>query len=360
MRKIGKYCANVLGWMIFIGFTVQIVLGMLWMYNAFAGLRGFGEGIVCVGQIVLAGGAAFYFLHSIGVRRRWLKFFGSLAVITFPMTMQCHVAMGIQSVVSSLLLFMSGWMIGDGGKGKFRYRLLLFLVAAGLVLGTDRTYQGKRGIAVCIASRFAWTTLMQTQLFWPQEYRDEIPLYIVLQSSYEADGIQRILAPYLRESLGEKEAGKTLRELSSLAWRWYKRRILKEITWDVAGYTVPPLVVPLQLKGRAYDSYTGINYRDILRPNPRLGRAYMDYGCWWFKMGLAITVLLFLGDPRSLRFRNAVTAILIGGLMVVVYTMGGAGCMDYRNTAYILCVWLAVMVKIAGRSLGLSGGQIDG
>lgn len=52
MQKFLERGAAVLGRVIFIGFSIQVALGILWMCNAFVRLDSFGEGIVCVGQMV--------------------------------------------------------------------------------------------------------------------------------------------------------------------------------------------------------------------------------------------------------------------------------------------------------------------
>ena len=83
MRKLSGHCAAVCGRVIFIGFSNQIVLGIIWMCNAFARLDSAGEGIVCVCQTAVLGGAVYFFAGPLRG-----SVFGALSVLTFPMVMQ--------------------------------------------------------------------------------------------------------------------------------------------------------------------------------------------------------------------------------------------------------------------------------
>lgn len=405
MRKMRGHVTAVLGRVIIIGFGIQIVLGMLWMCSAFASLPGLREGIVCVGQIALAGCAGHFFLRSAGVGRGWLRLFGSLALVTFPMLMQCHMTADVRSVTASLILLetacviratgrpesryfwwaalgfwmLAGLLLGEyfyfgavpvifllvkwsfdpGQRGAIWRQIVLAAAVGGIIAGAGSFYQERQRPEACIASRFAWTTLYQTYSGWQEEWKDQIGYGTMVEACYEAVGIEKIMLPRLEETVGTGEAGRLMLEISGAAWRRDASRILKEIAWDELGYALPPAVLPLQLQGRAYDSYSGVNYRQILQPAPRLGKGYMDYSCWWFQTGLVLGALMLLLQPRPMDWKRILTALLTGGLMVSWYTMRGAGQMDYKNTAYVLCLWIGGMIVTAARGLGLSGGDAD-
>lgn len=360
MRRILNCGAAILSRVVFIGFGIQIVLGILWMWNAFAALQEASEGIICVGQLLLAAAAAYFFLHGAGMRQIWQRVFGVLAIITFPMNMQCHMAVGIRSVCSSVLLLMVSGIIYVCRQKRIWYQLILAAAAGGIISLAVLYLQEERSITGCIASRFAWSTLWNTYDSWTEECREQISIEQMRDSSYEAAGIKEIMLPQMVEAVGKKETDRLLMEISKTAWRQHASVLLKQMTWDAAGYTLPPIIVPMQLKGRAYDSYTGANYRQLLQSAPRLGKMYMGYGCRWFTTGLAVTALLLLCNVRGANLRWFGTAFLAGALPVFLYTMRGAGQMDYRDTGYLLCVWLAVMVSAAGRGMELPGGESDG
>ncbi|MDE6699450.1 MAG: hypothetical protein K2K10_00315, partial [Acetatifactor sp.] len=213
MQKLLEHCAAVLGRVIFIGFGIQIALGILWMCNAFARLERPGESIVCVCQIAALGAAVYFFAGSVRGR-----VFAVLSVLTFPMVLQCLVIPDMRVFASALLISETGcvlrameqregrrflyaglcaWLAasllrgeylyigavpmvfswlsdcvrfsrnrGDGeGAGRRQrrkgllYRLLLLCAVAGLAAGIGSFYQSREKLLTHLTSRVVWTTL---------------------------------------------------------------------------------------------------------------------------------------------------------------------------------------------------------
>lgn len=436
MRKFPEYCAAVLGRVIFIGFGVQIVLGILWMCNAFARLDSLGEGIVCVCQIAALGAAVCFFAGAVRGRA-----FAVLSVLTFPMVTQCLVQPDMRVFASALLLVETGcvlrvmeqrerglfWYAGlcawlaaallrgeylfigavpmvflllydcvhavrsrrerrenapkgldgirreSGQNGQMLrsllYRLLLLCAVAGLAAGIGSFYQKREKLLTHMTSRVAWTTLYNTYADLPDETKKLIKYRDMVESTYEATGIETVLRPSLEKQLGEREAEAVLRALIRTVWQKNKGQILKETVWDMAGYLAAPAVLPLQLRGRAYESYSGSNYLQILKPAPRLGRFYMDYGCKWFMAVslLGLWTVLALGAARCLSggrilrdgsfWRKAGLLSVTALGMSAGYTLSGAGRMDYKNTLFVLCVWVLWAASAGAR--GVMGGKPD-
>lgn len=372
MQAILKHCTAVLGRFIFIGFSVQIVLGILWMCNAFAGFNGPGEGIVCVGAVLLFGGVVWFAKGGLCQNsKRWKDLFAVLAVLTFPFVMQCMVKPDVRLLVAAVLLFYLGYLgrcFDRWKEGKGKEKIVLFmglvLMTGGLTVGTDVLQNGWTPISTRLTERMVWTTLYDTYAGLPQELRESVDYHKMVESTYEATGMREQFVPSLIEELGEEQAAEMLGQFRVTAWQLNKKQILKEIFWDAAGYSVSPVVVELQLAGRAYDSYTGMNYRELLLPAPKLGKLYTDYSCWWF--GIALVAVAFahvlrfwgekaLNEKKALIGKKAsmekkryvlgkwlVAATVCMG-MVAYYALDGAGRMDYKNTLLVLCIWLLWM-----------------
>lgn len=398
MQKIPEHCAAVIRRVIFIGFGVQIVLGILWMCNAFAGLDSPGKGIVCVGQIVLLSASLCLLLQSVGPKRAEARCFLILFVLTFPMVMQCLVMADVRVLTAALLLTQVGcvlrllyspqqgkdrvfsalaagcWLVAGLIQSEFLWfglipmlfymllgekeghaqkilhvqrKVLLTLATAGLIVGIGSFYRSPADFTAIAADRMSWTTLYLDYKSLPGEYQERINYGDMVDSTYEATGVEDILLPSLVESFGEQEARAVLKELVSLAWKDYRSRIVKEIIWDLAGYTVPALVVPMQLRGRAYESYTGVNYRQLLQAAPRLGKYYLHYSCWWFLTALALRVAVWLLEERHIERKKFSLIGITAIFCVLYYAMSGAGKMDYKNTLFVNCVWLIWLASAA-------------
>ncbi len=445
MKKAAVWVLKLLKSVIFIGFGIQTVLGIVWMCRNFMSFQEFGESAVyaqssrnfifdeytgvlypvflllaegveavirlpyyCVLYAVQLGAAfvsAWLFLREIVFRREESKksrtklwcIFGSLAVVTLPAAMQCHLAVLPNSLASSffLLELLSGFMLMRGKKESFLTMpvfwmlctllmpeylvigivpvmfVLLYLlaakkgirqagillagiaVAAGLSVGIQ-TLTGEQGYygrvekspAFAAARRFAWTNLMDTYGEWPEEVRSAVDYGAVKESSFYPANMESIFGSLMEEALGREQAQEFFWELAGIGWEGNRREILHDIAWDGFGYVFSPIALQMQLTGRGYDAYSGRNYEIMRNDTPVLSRIYMDYGCWWFGAALCLTVVLqlmlwcFLGKRPV---KRAVWAVLLPviscGAAAFWYTMRGAGMMDYKLTVFINCLW---------------------
>lgn len=393
MQDFLERCTAIVRRVLFIGFGIQIVLGILWMCNAFVRWDSLGEGIVCVMEMAALGGAvAFLLKRGQGLA---LGLFEVLGVLTFPMVLQCLMEPNMRVFASALLLLQTGavlravksrtdrefwvawgtslvaWMtagllmreylyfgmvpmvvglfcIGRSKRKNLWNHIVLVLATAGMIFGVGSFYQERARLMPCLVSRISWTTLYDSYDQMSEERNSLINYNKMIDSTYDVAGIEEVLIPSLERKLNKEELEELLRELMATSWRNNKKRILKEIAWDMAGYTAAPMVLPMQLQGRAYDSLSGINYRQILLPAPRLGKLYMDYGCWWFVVALALRAAMALiarrRPPRAVFMAWTLTAFT----MAFGYTMSGAGKMDYKNMLFILCGWLVWVVAAMG------------
>lgn len=398
MQKIPKHCTAVMRGVIFIGFAVQIVLGILWMCNVFAGLHSPGRGVVCAGEIAALAAAVCFVSGGVTRQNPVKTCFVVLSVLTFPMVMQCLVRLDMRVFAAALLLAECGcilravsgpekerrfaalagvcflaagllrgeylffgmlpmlfYMLCSVGREQALRRVFLALATAGLIAGIGSFYRSPADMAAIVTDRVAWTTLYSDYEGLSAERRAPMDYQKLTESTYEASGVEEILAPSLAETFGEREAKTVMKELCAVAWRENRGRIVKEIVWDLAGYTVPAAVVPLQLQGRAYESYTGINYRQLLQAAPRLGKYYMDYGCWWFVTALVLRAAVWLLEERKAARRSLFVFGVTAMFSAVWYTMSGAGKMDYKNTLFLLCVWLLWLASGAALDLRADG-----
>ena len=181
MQKARRALAQIAGRFLFIGISVQIVLGICWMIRAFGIFPEFGDSylwlraadtLVCddymgIGYplfLMLAKGIesissipypffvymvqilfAFYsgvvFLRSCGMTKKVWLVWGSLGLLTCPFALQCHVAVLPNSPGFSFLLLELSVLMGilrqdaDGDPVKFPFRQM-FTAGVWWALGT--------------------------------------------------------------------------------------------------------------------------------------------------------------------------------------------------------------------------------
>ncbi len=374
----------VLKGMLFIGFSIQIVLGVCWIWGNFGQVQDFGvpESALYRGILWLLGGnpmilyslqlltaffAGFLFLQKLWPAGMVFALWRGLVLLTFPFALQCHLALQPYSLMGSafLLLLLALLQIG---RRRIVGQVLAALGCAAIFVGlsgavdSDRRQCAGYSIEGALASRFAWPTL------WNDFDRYEaalqiVPKSVVWEASLSPDNM-KLFQENLESQVGVEAARNYYQQMAKIGWQYHRSMIIRQIGWDVLGYVVTPVIFPLQMAGEAYDSYSGRNY-EIMRENtPILTRDYVDYGCWWFLWMLLISFCLALckgisqsgpKDPAKGKklWRELVLPIgiccVLSGLLVLLLTMRGAGKMDYRETIAVNQLWLVGSLLLLGK-----------
>lgn len=405
-----KAVRTVIKEMLFLGFTVQILLGIFWMCRNFGTVQDFkwnnltgedyGGGILSLWgnlyafpgqapqvvyllQLLLAFYAGYRFLEKHGLKniseteqkRKVFAAWGSLALLTFPFAMQCHLAALPYSAMGSLFLLMLSFLLeaaegrcsryaesgireqsgaSDGNPVKKGRRLkalgaaaLCGILAVTLAAAADVDEHDNAwgwGPEAALASRLAWSGMWYDYEDWPEELQK-----LTVKNLYEASGYpgnMHILLEDIAKGTDPETARQYYLLIAKTGWKKRSSAVIRQIGWDMLGYGVSPLMVPLQLEGRVYASYTGRNYEAMGSHTPVLTGYYVHYGCWWFGCCLILSALLrvpgLMGGGRAGRKALISWGICGGaaGIVVILYTLRGGGLMDYRCTVAVNQLWL--------------------
>ena len=121
MKKIAGYVSELIKTILFIGFSIQIILGIIWMCFNFSHAQLFSVSggplyipvekvgkavysLLYLLQLAVAALADYYFVRLWWGNRRLLNIWGALCLLTSPLVLQCHLAVSPFSLVCSLLL----------------------------------------------------------------------------------------------------------------------------------------------------------------------------------------------------------------------------------------------------------------
>lgn len=450
MGKVTRHILIVLKGVLFIGISIQTILGIVWMCCNFTHVPQFEESlfymqvsrtlccdeytgilyplflwtfrrnhyVVYVIQLAAAYAASYRFLAVFLPGRNWKTIWGSLALIMIPIVLQCHMAMLPCSFAVSLLLLefsflaealrekekrtlkrLAGlsfcWLLlalllpeylylgvvpvvwfyisfcrrwREDGRIRY-YGLLLIAVFAGMTIGINSLTQTEGACGrlrktplMTLTQRVAWSNLLQDEELWPEQVRNNMKDIVVWESAYYADNMYKLFFPAVEQAvsdqiLTEQQAEEFYLTMTRIAWDYHRPVIIKEMMWDILGYTVSPAFLQLYLMGRGYD--TGIrNYDFFLEYTPELSKLCMDYGSWWFcvaaVLAAALQVLQSLygrGVGRKGTVQTVLCCLVTVAVMVLWYTVEGAGQLDYKKTAVIVALWMAWAVLALWRTV---------
>lgn len=400
---------------LFAGFSIRIVFGLVWMCLHFVRIQDFGvpDGflypallrlfhgaprLLLLLQLALACYAGNELLRPICRPGFLWRVWYVLALLTFPMAMQCHMALLPYSFVSSLLFLETaylrkalngsqepdikelvkgavcwlalalllpeyGWLGGilpglvvllclPGLRKKFRrlaYCVLIIAAFGGMIAGVhllNRSEENAGGsFWFSLACRTTWPTIWNDAALWPAELR-AVTDPVLAEVSRRPGNMERLLRPAMEEGFGEEQAARYYRLMARQAWRDRKPMIVRQAGWDALVYVLPQVMLPVQLTGEGYDSFSGRNYEIMWKDSPLLTKYYIRYSGRWFVVSLAVTALLTIagavsGEIRISRKTLAFLAVCAvwAGSIVFYYILRGAGISDYKCTAAVSAMW---------------------
>ncbi|MDE7224852.1 MAG: hypothetical protein K2O34_13880 [Acetatifactor sp.] len=358
----------------------------------------------------------------IGREKRLLCLTAALALVTIPQAMQCHLAVLPWSLGTSLLMgetalwleireksffhgqgkraaagYMTAMLCGWGllllilpgfawfvlplliaalwrlGREK-GLRLAAALMAMALSLGTVTVNCGwnlaewNRRLAADTLSRVGWPFLQENYDVIPNPLHDDIGLTTVREVSAYADSVEQVLIPKLETLYGKERVTEVLWELTRICLKENLKPAAKNIIWDMAAYHATPPVLLMQLRGRAYDAFSGVNYEQMKNRAPVLTKYYVRYGGGWWVVMLALALLIRLCcclektaaskrtgkkqiSEAARRFAGNWFPVLAGAeWLILSCVFQGSGIMDYKRTLWVTVIWyLAVLRQLRDR-----------
>lgn len=443
MHKAITHVRAVFCRLLVVGLSVQIVFGILWMCCSFTGVQWFAKSafyakvseslicdeytgilypfllmltgkkylLLCLLQLAAAFFAGYVFVWALGVRSLVWRIWGSLVLLTYPMAMQCHMAVLPDSFVFScflaelalilravrkersswrlellgihILWLLSALLLPEYGYlgalpvilfwiydvlryrknagRRVAYHLLLAAVFAGMIVATGNLtsregYYGRahKSFASTVFQRVAWSSLAEYYMDWPEELRSKVCEDKFAETVDYAENMELLLLPEIEQAVGVDAAKAFYWDVSRHVLSDNYRQVSYEVLWDGVSTLFPPVAVQELLEGRGYVSYLARNYETMRSECPLLTKLYMQYGAWWFVIGLVVAACLWLCDilqKRKMQCFPILLCVLSAVFMAVWYVMESAGAWDYKKGLFVGALWIIGMIAISVRSL---------
>lgn len=186
MQKALIHIRAVLSRILWIGVSIQIVFGLLWMCCSFTGAQWFLESsfyvkvsenficdeytgilyplllvltgkndlLLCLLQLTAAFGAGYVFVGALGANSPAWRIWGSLGIMTYPTALQCHMAVLPNSLTFSCFLLLLACVLRALKKERQNWRMEL--------LGTHVCW----GLAAFLQPEYFWFGLVPVIMFW--------------------------------------------------------------------------------------------------------------------------------------------------------------------------------------------------
>lgn len=254
-----------------------------------------------------------------------------------------------------------------GLPGMFRKKERMFrglLLAVCLLTVTAAGYVAEQKAEGGKSNTSGWSWRLTKRICWPTIWVDSGFLQeeinsvenVIWLSSYYPSNMDLYLKPAF-DAMTPEHADFVMRDMIRRAWYIHYPMVVRQIGWDVLGYSVTPVILPLQLTGDAYDSCSGRNYEIMRNETPVLTKYYVKISCSWFAVSLALMIAgvamrcirNFSKMKESAVFPFLAVAFS-AGVVVLFFTMQGSGIMDYKYTVWINQLWVVCgIMAVAGK-----------
>lgn len=364
-----EFVCEVLRSVLFLGFGVQIALGVIWICCNFFHVQAFAEEesflygiflactlrqpqVIYLLQLLAAFFSAYFLLYTLGVEKKGHRIFGALSLMTFPMALQCHLALLPYSLAGSILFLAWAFIIRFWKAGRKMWSCLLcIMISLCMTFGVGMLNEKLAGaeqesFAYHLFHRTSWPFFLQDLGGWPKGLQAALG-DDGFEISFNPGNVEKEMKPLMEEMYTEAEADAIYMETVKDTWSRRKSVILTHMRWDVIGYSATPLVLKTQLEGGNYDSYSGRNVEIMRNVTPNVTKWVIAYTCAWFPVGIAlgavITLLRWIREghfPWKKELGGIALVELSAITLVCFYTMQGAGIMDYKKTFAVSSIWL--------------------
>lgn len=285
--------------------------------------------------------------HKAGRIGKLLRIWGSLVIVTYPLAMQCHMAVLPESLVSSLLLLecyfvteiirqnegirpaeyckvlgcflalslllpeylwigaiplailslVGFWKDFKQNKRKIKQNFILLVAFLGMIYGMNSltVVSGSHGrvsrsLEAALVRRCATGWISQDIAYWPDDVNSNISQSELITADLYPDNMGPKFEKLLEDRIGVERARESFREIVRITWERYSNFTTKDIIKDCYAYLFSPVALQSQLQGSPFlpDSYSPRNYEIMREHAPVLTKWYVNYGSWWFLTGLLI------------------------------------------------------------------------
>ena len=368
--------------------------------------------VMYVLQLILAFVSWFVFAGRVmGLDKCVKRIWFTLAVITCPFAMMCHLAILEYSFVSSILCllitfqiaFIREWKNSENGLGMERalrdtsvvslFWLILSLlrkefivvgivpVAALLMTVIRRSHFSKKLMSIyplILAAVFFVIIMMSDGLFrsverpgvfdvikrslyyrvaWSEDL-DELyrwPDYIVeivdpdtMHATMEDPGLVRtVFTDAVEEQLGKAGTTNEMLTWAKLAFGDNKTGIVLDTATEIAGYLFVPFFSEIKLRGIGLPGYSAGIYDVMRRNNPVFTQYYLRVFSVLYCFMLPISVAGIILQKK----KDVITKYVPAGIMLilasVIYTFSGNNVWDHRKTLFATCMWIVLFAVSA-------------
>ena len=367
MKTMASHVKNVAKCLLFLGFCVQIGLGLIWTFQnigerpMFApmqlGILSEYYGFIYVVQLCCAFLSYYAFLKV--VRRNedagWCYVFGAFVLLTVPSGLQCHLALLPYSFMSTALVvwftLMIRWLRKRHTCLQYIFGVLLSIIVVHALCmmpvrtGVETAVSKEEPILVSMTSRVVWPFLQEDYYRMPSDVLKWIDKDMVIGTTIYADGIANSMYPMSVERYGAEQAKSACLGMIRYELDVNARGVLKNIAQDYVSYHAPAVANYLQLAGYGYGSMASKNYTCLSTYSGVFARIWVVFWAVSFVWLVAATVTIWIFEKRKVLWR---ILIMIGVPMeyaICLFTMQGSGLMDYKKILPVTLMTYSVMLS---------------
>lgn len=366
MKKLVGYVNNVAKCLLFLGFCVQIGFGLIWTFQNIGKKTLFAEMqvgslneyyiAVYVVQLLCAFGTYYAFLKVMrnGKDSNRLYVFGAMVLLTIPSVLQCHLAVLPYSFMSTVLVvwftLLIWWLRKKGSRARYAVGTVLSVLVVFVIcmvpvwINVETAVSKQNSVLVSLTSRIVQPFILTDSYIYPLEIKQYLSQQDVRSVVVTSDGMASQFYPSVLSEHGEAVANELCIRLIQYELGFNTRKIVEYIVQDFTSYHAPAVANYMHLEGMGYASMASRNYACLSMHSPAIASWYVTYWAVSFLLFVVSTIVIWVAEKRKMIWRYV---ILIGvpiECAIVLFTMQGAGLMDYKKVLFATLMTYSVML----------------
>ena len=199
-------------------------------------------------------------------------------------------------------------------------------------------------ILVSMASRVAWPFLQDDYFNMSIEVKVRIDSDVAMGSAAYADGMAQVFFPLIEERFGTEVAKQACIDVITYELGFNTRKIVEYIVQDFASYHVPAVANYMHLEGMGYASMASRNYACLSMYSPVIASWYVAYWAVSFVLFAISAIVIWVAEKRKVIWCYVILIGIPIECAIVLFTMQGAGLMDYKKVLFATLMTYSVML----------------
>lgn len=335
LLKLKSFIKNIIVFVLFSGFGIQSVLGLVWLVGNIGNVTVYGNrsmnflvaAVISLLQLLAIYYGAFRVLESFNIKTKESLLIAVMVVLN-PFVLQLALTVSYKGFLLAFILQIVSLIPYESGVKVLR-RVACFVVIIAILFG-ELCFNP--GLKTAFVSRMYGGRTSEYNHYLPEDMAERIDPVVFYEADWYPGGVEEVLMPYLEENFDEAFADRLFDIYAVFAKEYHKKDIARLFVVDYVSFLFPAPCTKALIEGRGSGSCVSMSYAEFIKNMPTFSSIYMYYGLWWGLVSLILGAIYIVVSPKR-GWNNWVLIFAIVLMFALQNACKGTGMFDYKDAA---------------------------